>query len=158
MGVDAGTEAAGREVLTLQFHDIIEPDGVRVMPTREHVEAVLRFGSEMETSVREGEAGNLLVHCHMGISRSTAAMVTLMAQGEPDEAEEALFTRLREIRPRAWPNSVMIGYADAMLGRKGRLLGALRRHYALRAEQDPKFAEWMRGEGRGREVEMAQKT
>src|SRR3546814_17627040 len=45
----------------------------------------------------------------------------------PEEGEERLFTRLREIRPQAWPNSLMVGYADELLGRGGRLTAALRR-------------------------------
>jgi len=142
----------------LRFHDIIDPLPGQVMPKREHVEAVLAFGEDLARS-RDGRAeGHLLVHCHMGISRSTAAMTMLMAQTQPDESEDALFLRLAEIRPQAWPNSVMIAFADEMLGRGGRLTDALRRHYGRRARQEPAFAEAMKRLGRGREVEMASYT
>jgi predicted protein tyrosine phosphatase len=90
----------------------------------------------------------------MGISRSTAAMTALMAQADPAETEDALFARLREIRPQAWPNSVMIGFADEQLGRKGRLTQALRRHYAHQIEAQPKFRVWMNDLGRNLEIEM----
>jgi predicted protein tyrosine phosphatase len=90
----------------------------------------------------------------MGISRSTAAMMTLMAQADAAEDEDALFARLREIRPQAWPNSVMIGFADEQLGRGGRLTQALRRHYAHQLEMQPKYRTWMNDLGRKREIEM----
>jgi predicted protein tyrosine phosphatase len=95
------------------------------------------------------------VHCHMGVSRSTAAMLALLAQIHPSEAEDRLFARLREIRPQAWPNSLMITYADDLLGRTGRLIAALRRHYAHQLKHEPKFLDWMTRLGRHRELDMA---
>lgn len=139
----------------LRFHDIIDPIPGYEMPKAEHVEAVLAFGEELAASRDARAEGHLLVHCHMGISRSTAAMTMLMAQTHPDEDEDALFARLMEIRPQSWPNSVMIAYADEMLGRRGRLVEALRRHYGRRIASDPVFGEQMRRLGRGREVDMA---
>ena len=81
-------------------------------------------------------------------------MLSLMALVEPEEGEDALFARLRTIRPQAWPNSVMIGFADAQLGRGGRLTQALRRHYAHQIEAQPQFRTWMNDLGRKREIEM----
>ena len=78
-----------------------------------------------------------------------------MAQGDPKASEEELFERLRQIRGKAWPNSVMIALADEKLDRGGRLVEALRRHYAHQLAQKPEYAQWMRDLGRGREVEMA---
>ena len=91
----------------------------------------------------------------MGISRSTAAMLTLMAQGNPDEEAENLFTRLAVIRPQAWPNSQMIGFADAQLGRKGELNAALGRHYGRQIKNRPQYTEWMTQLGREAELRMA---
>jgi predicted protein tyrosine phosphatase len=91
----------------------------------------------------------------MGVSRSTAAMVTLLAQANPREDEDSLFLRLAAIRPQAWPNSRMIGFADTLLGRDGRLAAALKRHYGRRLKSDAAVEEWIRNLGRGREVEMA---
>jgi predicted protein tyrosine phosphatase len=137
----------------LRFHDIIDPLPGMILPAPEHVAAILRFGDE----VAEGRAaeGHLLVHCHMGISRSTAAMLTLLAQTNPEESEDRLFERLAEIRPQAWPNSLMIGFADELLSRNGRLTGALRRHYGRQLRRMPNYTQVMRDLGRGREVEMA---
>ncbi|KQT53027.1 MULTISPECIES: tyrosine phosphatase family protein [unclassified Aureimonas] len=139
----------------LEFHDIIDPYPGQVMPAPEHLDAILRFGAELDADAREGASGHLLVHCHMGISRSTAAMVTLMAQGDPEAGEDELFHRLRDIRPKAWPNSVMIGFADEKLDRGGRLVEALRRHYGYQIRHEPRMPVWMSELRRSREVEMA---
>lgn len=141
--------------VTLRFHDIIDPRPGQVMPAPEHVGEILRFGADLRETATGRASGHLLVHCHMGISRSTAAMLALMAQADPDEHEDGLFARLREIRPQAWPNSVMVSFADEQLGRKGRLTEALRRHYARQLEVQPKYRTWMSELGRGREVELA---
>jgi len=139
----------------LRFHDIINPIEGMILPAPEHVEAVLRFGDEVAQDRGEGAEGHLLVHCHMGVSRSTAAMLTLMAQTHPEESDDRLFERLVEIRPQAWPNSLMIEFADGLLSRNGRLVDSLRRHYGRQIRRMPRYEQLMRDLGRGREVEMA---
>jgi predicted protein tyrosine phosphatase len=141
---------------TLRFHDVIDPGPGLTLPTQDHVAEILRFGDELVAETGGDAARHLLVHCHMGISRSTAAMVSLLAQADPREPEDRLFERVRQIRPQAWPNSLMIGYADDILGREGRLVAALRRHYGLQLRQRPEFVGWMRRLARDRELEMAE--
>jgi predicted protein tyrosine phosphatase len=141
--------------MVLRFHDAIQPAPGVVLPEPEHVEAILRFGDDLAHSRLERADGHLLVHCHMGVSRSTAAMLALMAQVHPRETEDRLLERLAEIRPQAWPNSRMVGFVDSLLSRDGRLTEALRRHYGRQIRRFPHFVELMRDLGRGREVEMA---
>jgi len=143
------------ERVTLRFHDVIDPAPDRIRPAPEHVASILSFGEGLRVSAAGRKAGHLLVHCHMGISRSTAAMLALMAQADPHEDADALFARLREIRPQAWPNSVMVGFADEQLGRGGRLTEALGRHYGHQIAAQPKYRTWMNDLGRKRELEMA---
>jgi predicted protein tyrosine phosphatase len=138
---------------TLQFHDVIEPAPGLILPDVHHVEAIFSFGYSLARDAGRGE-GHLLVHCHMGISRSTAAMLVLLAQAHPQEHEERLFERLRAIRPQAWPNLRMVAFADELLGRGGRLTAALGRHYARQLAAQPWVEEAMRRGGRGREVDM----
>lgn len=138
---------------TIRFHDIIDPQTNKIMPTRRHMEEILAFGDAMKTADRTD--GHLLVHCHMGVSRSTAAMVSLMAQAAPATAADDLFARLRAIRPQAWPNSVLIGFADDILGRNGELTEGLHRHYAHQKHVRPDLADWMVELGRKHEVELA---
>jgi len=133
---------------TLRFHDAIEPDPGVVLPQKPDVDAILAFGRDA------GNVSHLLIHCHAGLSRSTAAMLMILAQAHPRETEEAIVDRLLEIRPQAWPNSRMIGFADERLGRKGRLMAAIGRIYARRLETTPDLADGMRRLNRAREVEL----
>jgi predicted protein tyrosine phosphatase len=141
---------------TLHFHDIVEPlPGMR-LPQREHVEDILAFGHAFLRDLADRPDAHLLIHCHAGISRSTAAMASLLAQAHPEDPEERIFERLVAIRPQAWPNSLMIGFADDLLARGGRLVEALRRHYGRRLTARPELAITMRGLHRAREVDMAE--
>jgi len=136
--------------LTLRFHDIIGPWPGWAAPEPAHVEALIAFGAELDSA---GEAvKHLLVHCHAGISRSTAALATLLARHTPVGDEPAIFERIRAIRSIAWPNSRMIGFADDLLGREGRLSAALRDHYRLQAPIFPDFVTELRRNGRGAEI------
>jgi len=153
--IDAFQLYGAHHRITLRVHDIIEPRAGQILPTRRHVEDILRFGADLEASSADRAEGHLLIHCQMGVSRSTAAMLSLLAQVYPDEAEDRLFARLRQIRPQAWPNSVMVGHADDLLRRGGRLTKALGRHYHHQLRHDPTFFEWMTRLGRSRELEMA---
>ena len=139
----------------LRFHDEIEPRSGVVLPAREHVEEIIAFGRSLADTARQDREGHLLVHCHAGISRSTAAMATLLAQVYPDRDEASIFARLLAMRPKAWPNSRMIGYADEMLGRDGRMLHALGRLYARQLVTFPNTARFMQENARAREVAMA---
>lgn len=136
--------------LTMRFHDIIGPWPGWQAPEREDVEALVEFGQELDGA---GEnLRHLLVHCHAGISRSTAAMATLLARHTPVGEEEGIFERIRAIRPIAWPNSRMIGFADDILGRGGRLNAALLEHYRWQKPRRPEFMEELKRNGRGAEV------
>ena len=104
-----------------------------MLPQAEHVEAILDFGRLLTAEAIAREKPHLLVHCHMGVSRSTAAMTILMAQSNPEEGAERIFSELLRLRPQAWPNSLMVEFADEQLGRPGRLMTALGGLYARTA-------------------------
>lgn len=141
---------------TLRFHDCLGEGEGLVPPTREHVAAILAFGRDRDgRSESEGPGGHLLVHCHYGLSRSTAALLILFADAEPETAAEALVARLHALREPAWPNARMVGFADAMLGRGGSLVEAVRRLHGLQLGVRPHLAELLRGLGRGAEVDAA---
>ncbi len=136
---------------TLYFHDAIEPASGIVLPEMSDVETILAFAGDA------GDARHFMIHCHMGVSRSTAAMLMVLAQASPGDSEAALVDRLLEIRPQAWPNSRMIGFADARLGRKGRLLDEVTRIYARHLAKRPDLAETMVKLDRAREVELGRR-
>ena len=62
---------------TLRFHDAIEPGPGILLPEKADVETILAFGRDA------GDGPRLLVHCHAGISRSTAATLMILAQAHP---------------------------------------------------------------------------
>ena len=140
--------------LELRFHDVIDADPGCVPPERPDVEQLLSFGRDLAST----KGTHLLVHCHAGVSRSTAAAILILAQARPDRpAEEALQTVVRR-RPRAWPNLRILEFGDALLGRRGEIIVAARAHYRRVLEREP----WMIGQmidgGRGREVAEAGRT
>jgi predicted protein tyrosine phosphatase len=139
---------------TLHFHDTIQSGPALLPPQTEHVEAILNFGRSLLADT-ERQPAHLLVHCHAGISRSTAAMAMLLTQADPGADEDSVFARIQDLRPQAWPNSLMIGFADELLGREGRLSSALARFYARQLRKQPGTEQLMRKYGRGREVDMA---
>ncbi|WP_046863834.1 tyrosine phosphatase family protein [Microvirga massiliensis] len=139
----------------LHFHDAIEPAPNVRLPEIGHVEAILDFGRSLAEDAAERGDRHLLVRCHMGVSRSTAAMAILLAQARPEENEDSVFGRLLEVRPQAWPNSRIIGFADGLLGRGGRLTSALARLYGRQLFKSPQLVDVMHRIGRGREVDMA---
>lgn len=111
-----------KPVLTLRFDDIIAAQPGCTMPGRKHVRALLDF----DAAARPNEP--LLVHCTAGISRSTAAMAVLLAARHPTLTDE-IFMAIRAMRPRAWPNSLLVSHGDRTLRRRGALMAALRSHY-----------------------------
>jgi predicted protein tyrosine phosphatase len=124
-------------LLGLRFHDAIERSPGVNLPSLYDVASILDFGSRFDLQARP------LVHCHYGISRSTAAMAMLIAL-DPALTAVEVFARLLRIRPRAWPNSLMVRHADELLGRRGMLIVALSRLYSSQLRNVPEIAEFMR--------------
>jgi predicted protein tyrosine phosphatase len=94
----------------------------------------------------------LLVHCHAGVSRSTAATTLLLAQASPDLGADEIMGEIARTREKAWPNLRMIEIGDAMLGRDGALIRAVRARHRAMALKNPHLVSFFRGLGREREV------
>jgi predicted protein tyrosine phosphatase len=140
--------------LELRFHDVIEAGPGWIAPERLDVEQLLSFGRDL-TGAR---GTHLLVHCHAGVSRSTAAATLILAQARPDRpAEEVLQAVVRQ-RSHAWPNLRILELGDALLDRRGEIVDAARAHYRRRLEREPWMIEQMIDGGRGREVAEAGKA
>ena len=139
--------------LKLHFHDIIESHPGWIAPERWDVELLLAFGRDL-TGLRDM---HLLIHCHAGISRSTAAATLLMAQAQPDRPADDVLREVVRLRPRAWPNLRILELGDVILGREGEIIEAARAHYRRALEREPRLAEAMIAGGRGREVAAAGK-
>jgi predicted protein tyrosine phosphatase len=134
--------------LALRFHDIIEPAPGRYAPSREDVERLLAFGRE----ISEPAGCLLLVHCHAGVSRSTAAATLILAQAHPDRPAGEALDAVARIRPRAWPNLRMLEFGDTLLGRDGEIIAAAGTLYRRVLDREPYMEEAMIDGGRAREV------
>lgn len=139
--------------LELRFHDIIDETSGMLAPQPGHVEAILALGRDL--LAEPARPAHLLVHCHAGISRSTASMVLILAQALPDLPADAVLQRVHSIREKAWPNLRLVEIGDAMLGRGGTLVAATHALHRLQLERRPHLVEFMEQGGRSREIAAA---
>src|SRR5262249_45127474 len=112
-------ERAHRLALILRFRDVDagDPNG----PEGHHAAAIIDFADRAVTASRQQET-RLLVHCHAGISRSTAsAYIALVRERGLDHAAEA-FAEMLRITEQPWPNRSLVDLADRLLAANGRLL------------------------------------
>lgn len=139
--------------LELRFHDIIEDEPGEQAPQPHHVEQILTFGRDI---MREPAAlRHLLVHCHMGVSRSTAAMTLLLAQAQPQLPARDVLHQVLAIRDKAWPNLRMLTYGEELLGRRGQFTGSVGDIYRFQMDRRPQMKDFFIQAGRGREVQLA---
>jgi predicted protein tyrosine phosphatase len=89
-------------------------------PTIEHARAIIEFAN----AVRELD-GTLLCHCLAGVSRSTAAALLCLATWTGAGHEPYCVEQLLQVRPSARPHRDLLHWGDELLGRGGKLLGAL---------------------------------
>ena len=106
--------------LHLVMHDIAEVQAGMTLPGLAHVESLLSFAQSWERS------RPLVVNCYAGISRSTASAYIIAAALSPQRNEEELARTLRALSPSATPNPRLIAVADEVLGRRGRMVEAIR--------------------------------
>lgn len=83
----------------------------------------------------------ILVHCHAGVSRSTAFAFCLMAHRAGAGQEAKAFDAFLKIVNKPWPNRRIVEIIDAHLGRGGALLQPLD---ALRAQYPKRIDAWHR--------------
>ena len=105
--------------LKVAMDDIIEHLDGFVAPSEAHVEKVLAFISGWD------RAAPMVVHCYAGISRSTASAFAAACLLNPQKDEVAIARQIRAASPIASPNRLIVGLADKLLGRDGRMLRAL---------------------------------
>lgn len=99
--------------LEVRFHDIVDDTPGLLAPQPEHVERILALGRDL--LVEPSATAHLLVHCHAGISRSTASMALILAQAMPEQPAEAILALVHGMREKAWPNLRVMEIGDAML-------------------------------------------
>ena len=122
----AGAEVQRPDAIAAERHlfigvsDIVEPLEGYVLPAAEHIGQLLAF---VHAWTRESP---LVLHCWAGISRSTAAAYIAACALAPERDETEFAQALREASPSATPNPRFIALADDLLGRRGRMIDAIR--------------------------------
>jgi predicted protein tyrosine phosphatase len=105
--------------LWLRLHDISTPLDGHIMPAEQHVSDLLEFVRGWD------RRAPLVVHCYMGISRSTASAYATVCALNPKRDEASIAQALRRASPTATPNARIVSLADQILGRQGRMIAAI---------------------------------
>lgn len=105
--------------LKLEFSDIAEPQNGLTAPNKSHVEQLIAFGHSWSGSAP------LVSQCWAGVSRSMAAAYILMCDMAGPGSEYAIARSMRNQAPQANPNRLLVGLADHILGREGRMSDAV---------------------------------
>ncbi len=131
----------------IRFDDIVAEYPGFDACTPDHIATLLTFGEKVHAT----QSSHLLIHCHAGVSRSTAAGGILMSQHAPGREEEA-FLKLLQLRKHGWPNTRMVEFADQLLGRQGALMRGLLAYRRALLQAKPQLSDIIRNIGRGHEL------
>ena len=102
------------EQLILRFDDISVYADDFIEPQEKHVLQALSFADKI------GD-GSILIHCHAGISRSSAIALAIIAKKLGRGKEVESINVLEKINPHARPNKLLVWLTDEILERKKRL-------------------------------------
>ncbi|EJF90636.1 tyrosine phosphatase family protein [Bartonella tamiae] len=97
----------------LSLNDITYQQDNLIMPNAAHIDDIVTIAYNWD------RAHPLLIHCLMGISRSTACAFIIACTLNPQISEHEIAAILRKNAPFATPNHLMIDLADQKLGRSG---------------------------------------
>ena len=104
--------------LHIEVDDVPASFAGDIAPTMEHVTEFLDFARAWD------RRGAMIVHCYAGVSRSTAAALSILCQYNPGREMEAA-QALRRAAPHAKPNRRIIAIADRLLESDNRLVEAV---------------------------------
>jgi len=105
--------------LALDFADIVAPKEGEVLADEGHIEQLLGFVT------RWNRETPLIIHCYAGVSRSTAGAFISACALRPDRTETDWAHAIRIASPTATPNLHLVGMADRLLAREGRMVAAI---------------------------------
>ena len=144
-------EPASRDALVMRFRD--SEAGADDGPQADHVAAMLAL---IERAL-VAPSGRLFIHCHGGVSRSTATAYTALVRRNGAARAGESFAELLRLTNKPWPNRTIVRHADELLGAGGRMLAALDayrsahpqrleaylRLHRIRAARDPVYGEML---------------
>ncbi len=116
--------------LILGMDDIVEPLDGYTHPGEEHVTRLVEFVQAWPRKLP------IVIHCYAGISRSTAGAFVAACVLNPNRSEARIAQAIRDGSATATPNARIVALADQILGRRGRMVEAVRAIGAGRAAQE----------------------
>ena len=117
--VERPRSIAAENHLILGMDDIAVPIDGYTHPAEEHVVELIEFVRGWDRSAP------LVMHCYAGISRSTAGAFISACALNPQRDEAAIALLIRRASATAMPNPMLVGHADRILGRNGRMIRAV---------------------------------
>tara|TARA_Y100001970_G_scaffold294245_1_gene449088 strand:+ start:7572 stop:8048 length:477 start_codon:yes stop_codon:yes gene_type:complete len=100
--------------LILCFDDINEPIDEYIVPQESHIKRAIKFSNNIV-------GGSLLIHCHAGISRSSAIALAIIANNDGIGNEIKSIKTLEYINPNCRPNKSIVRLTDDLLKRNNML-------------------------------------
>ena len=105
--------------LILGMDDIMLPIDGYTHPAEGHVHELIDFVQRWD------RRAPVVMHCYAGISRSTAGAFISACALNPRRDEAAIARAIRGSSKTAMPNTMLVGHADRILGRRGRMIAAV---------------------------------
>jgi predicted protein tyrosine phosphatase len=106
--------------LRLGVNDVVDVSAGDNPPARAHIEELLAFARDWPAE------DPILVHCWAGISRSMAATYIILCDRLGPGSEVIAARAIRNRAPHAYPNALLVEYADELLDRQGRMIEAIK--------------------------------
>jgi predicted protein tyrosine phosphatase len=88
-------------------------------------------------------------------SSSGPPSALILMQANPEWPARAALDVVAAIRPRAWPNLLILEFGDALLGRNGEIAAAAGAIYLRALAREPEFGDKIIAAGRDREISAA---
>jgi predicted protein tyrosine phosphatase len=117
--VERPATVASQHHLALDFSDIVAAREGETLASTAQIETMLGFVRRWD------RAAPLVIHCYAGVSRSTAGAFISACLLRPDQSEQHWADHIRAASPTATPNLHLVGLADTLLGRRGRMVAAI---------------------------------
>jgi predicted protein tyrosine phosphatase len=117
--VERPAHIAPENHLVLAVDDIAQPMEGYTAPGKEHVERLIDFVGKWD------RAAPMVVHCYAGISRSTAGAFVAACALNPKRDEQQIAWEIRRASRTAYPNPLIVAFADKLLKRDGRMIRAI---------------------------------
>jgi predicted protein tyrosine phosphatase len=105
--------------LVLAVDDITTAQDGYTVPGEDHVKRLIDFAGTWD------RAAPMVVHCFAGISRSTAGAYVAACALNPQRDELEIAQAIRQASRTAQPNARIVGIADRLLKRDGRMVSAV---------------------------------